>query len=371
MDKFDYHGSYINGPTRNYSWQLKRFDPKRYNVHLFALRKKGASCEIFKRQGVPVTHLGLVKFNPLTLFVIVRIIRCKKIDILQLQGYGSVANGLIAGTICRRPVIVKEEWVDPNISKLQCQFERILNIFATKAIAISEYARKFLIEKKRMKKDKIVCISNGIPLDEFRNAAKEVDRPKRRKFGISDDDLVIGIVGMLHPNKGHRYFIEAAYLVRRQNPNTKFIIIGDGYLKCELEQKVTKLGLENHVIFTGHQDDMPKMFHMIDIFVMASISETWGTSLVEAMASGKPIITSDAGGPSEIIRDGWTGLIVPVKDPEAIAEKIIYLIDNPAQSLFLSENSQRESEKYSIDHTVQQMQNLYEEIFLQHRSARV
>jgi len=370
VDKFDYHGSYINGPTRNYSWLLKRLDPKRFNVHLYVLREKGKSCEIFKRQDIPITHLDLHKFNPFTLFVVVQIIWCKKIDILHLQGYGSVFNGLIAGTICRRPVIVKEEWVDPNISKFQCLLERILNSLATRAIAISEYASKFLTEKKGIKKDKIVLISNGIPLDEYRNTAKEVDRLKRRKFGISDDDTVVGIVGMLHPNKGHRYFIDAAYLVLRQKPKTKFMIIGDGVLRSELEQQVTKLGLENHVIFTGHQNDMPKMLQMIDIFVMASISETWGTSLVEAMAARKPIVTSDSGGPSEIIRDGWTGLIVPAKDPEAIAEKIICLIDNPTQRLFLSENSQRESEKYNINHTVQHMQNLYEEIFIQYRNAR-
>ena len=368
VDKFDYHGSYINGPTRNYSWLLKRFDKKRYNIHLYALRSKGKSYDIFKQQGIAITYLNLGKYNLFTVFVIMQIIRRKKIDILQLQGYGSVVFGLIAGTICRKPIIIKEEWVDPNISKLQSTLEGLLSSFTTRAIAISKYAKKFLIEKKGMRKNKIVLIQNGIPLDVFRDAANKVGKCRRKKFGISDDITVIGIVGMLHENKGHRYFIDAAHSVARQNPNTKFMIIGDGDIRSELEQQVAKLGLKNHVIFTGHQTNIPKVLEMLDIFVMASISETWGTSLVEAMAAKKPIITSDSGGPSEIIKDGLTGLIVPVKDTRAIAEKINYLIDNPVQSSFLAENAQRESEKYDINFTVQQVQELYEKTFLQHRN---
>ena len=365
VDKFDFHGSFINGPTRNYSWLLERLDPARYNAHLHALRSKGKSYEIFNRLGIEISYLGLGKFNPLTFFVIMQIIRDRKIDILHLQGYGSVLFGVLAGTNCRRPIIIKEEWVDPNISMLQSLLERILGSFATKAIAISEYARQYLIAKKGMNKEKIALIPNGIPLDEFRKTDKESGRSERKEFGISDNDTVIGIVGMLHINKGHRYFIEAAHAVVRQNSKTKFMIIGDGDLRQALEQQVTKLGLEDHVLFTGHQADMPKMLQALDIFVMASISETWGTSLVEAMAAGKAVITSDSGGPSEIIKDGLTGLIVPVKDPEAIAEKIMYLIDNPAQMLSLSENARKESEKFDIHHTVRQVQDLYESIFLQ------
>ena len=98
--------------------------------------------------------------------------------------------GLIAGIICRKPIIIKEEWVDPNISMLQSLFERLLSCFATKAIAISKYAKKFLIEKKGMKKDKIVLIPNGIPIDEFRAATKTDGKCRRKEFGISDDATV-------------------------------------------------------------------------------------------------------------------------------------------------------------------------------------
>jgi len=366
VDKFDYHGSHINGPTQNYSWLLERLDKNRYNAHLYALRRKGKSYDTFKRKGIAITYLNLGKFNLFTIFVIMRIIQRKKIDILHLQGYGSVVCGLIAGTICRKPIIVKEEWVDPNISRLQSFLDYLLSTFTTRAIAISKYARKFLIEKKGMKEDKIVLIPNGIPVDEFRDAAKKGGKYRRKEFGISDDVTVVGMVGMLHANKGHRYFIDAAHAVTRQNPNTKFMIIGDGEIRSKLEQQVAQLGLENHVIFAGHQSNMPEVLTMLDIFVMASISETWPTSLMEAMAAKKPIITSDSGGSSEIIKDGLTGLIVPVKDSMAIAEKINYLIDNPVQSSFLAENAQRESEKYDINHTVQQVQDLYEEIFFQY-----
>lgn len=361
VDKFDYHGSYINGPTRNYSWLVSRLDRNRFNVFLYALRAKGKSSAIFKQEGIEVTYLDLGKYNPLTLFVIIGIIWRNKIDILHLQGYGSVLFGQIAGMICRKPRIIKEEWVDPNIGKLQSIFGHFLSLFTTRAIAISKYAKEFLIAKKGMNGEKIVLIPNGIPLDDFRNINERVGRYRRKQLDIPDDFKVIGIVGMLHENKGHKYFIEAASLVSKREPKTKFIIIGDGEMRNELERQVSELELERHVIFMGHQANMPEVLQMLDVFVMASISETWPTSLMEAMAAKKAIVTTDSGGGGEIIRDGEIGIVVPVRNSKAIAEKIEYLIDNPSQSTFLAESAQKESTKYSIHLTVQQIQELYEE----------
>jgi glycosyltransferase involved in cell wall biosynthesis len=364
VDKFDYHGSYINGPTRNYSWLLKRLDKNRFNVFLYALRAKGKSSAIFKQEGIEVTYLDLGKYNPLTLFVIIGIMWRNKIDILHLQGYGSVVFGQIAGIIYRKPRIVKEEWVDPNISKLKSIFEHFLSVFATRAIAISEYARNFLIAKKGMNGNKIVLIPNGIPLDDFRNVDDKVGRYRRRQLNIPDDFKVIGIVGMLHENKGHKYFIEAASLVSERKPKTKFLIIGDGELRNELQRQVSELQLGDHVIFMGHQTNMPELLQMLDVFVMASISETWPTCLMEAMAAKRAIVTTDSGGGGEIVKDGETGIVVSVRDSKAIAEKIEYLIDNPSQGIFLAENAQKESARYDINLTVQRIQKLYEETLM-------
>lgn len=362
VDKFDYHGSYINGPARYFSSLVPRLNKERFNISLAVLRSRGRSDIIFRRDNIDVMYMGLGKYNPRTLFHLINVIHTKDIDVLHLTGYGSTTFGRLAAVICGKPAIIQEHWADPNFSGPHRVLESCLAIVTAKAIAISEYARNFLIAKKGVPKDRIVVIRNGIPLEQFRNGDKRSGIIKRQDLGISGGDTVIGIVGMLHENKGHRYFIEAASLVRPKKPRTKFLVIGEGEMRAELERLVSGLDLEKYVMFLGHQEDIPAVLQMLDIFILTSISETAGLSLLEAMAAGKAIITTDSGGPSEIIQNGITGLVVPVRNSRAIADKIEYLIDNPAQLRYLGENAQKDSEHYDIRFTVQQMEACYEEV---------
>jgi glycosyltransferase involved in cell wall biosynthesis len=104
---------------------------------------------------------------------------------------------------------------------------------------------------------------------------------------------------------------------------------------------------------------------MLDIVVSCSISETGGVSLIEAMAARKPIISTDSGGPAEFLIDGVNGLVVPVKESRAVAQKIEYLIDHPSRARSLAENAEKASKKYDIRSTTQKIEKLYEEVFLE------
>lgn len=363
VDKFDYHGSYINGPTRYFSWILQRFDNDRFEIHLCSLREKGRSDSVFKKENINVTYMGLGKCNILTFFYIVKMIINRNIDVLHLTGYASSIFGRIAGVICRKPSIIHEHWVDPNISRIQYLIEKFMSVFTERAIACSEYAARFLHDKKGMRSDKIVVIPNGIPLDKFRRTDRSLVRLEFQRYGISTDDLVVGIVGMLHENKGHQYFIQAARMAREKYPNMKFLIVGDGEIRNYLEEIVSENHLEKTVIFLGHQHDMVKIFNAIDILVSASISETAPLSIIEAMSTRKAIITTDCGGGSEIIQDNVTGMVVPVRNPEAIFDKIDYFMSNREEMERVSENAYLESRKYSIDKNVERIQNIYIDVY--------
>lgn len=369
VDKFDYHGSYINGPTRYFSWLVKEIDKEKFNVHLCALRGKGKSDNIFRGENIKVSYLNMGKYNPLTLFGVISFILREKIDVLHLTGYGATTFGRLAGGFCRKPTIIQEHWVDPNFGGIPGLIDQALSMFTTRAIAISDYAKEFLIEKKWVAREKVVVIRNGVPLDKFCNAKETDGQQRREELGIPKDVKVTGIVAMLHENKGHKYFIDAASLVIKENPDTRFLIIGDGDLREPLKQQVAQLGLENHVLFLGHQDDIPVILKMLDIFVLASFSETAPLSLLEAMAAKKAIVTTDCGGPSEIVENGKTGFIVPIKDAQAIAEKIKYLIQNPSEAEALAKNASLESEKYNIAFVAEQIQKVYEEAYFQKQTA--
>jgi len=365
IDKFDYHGSYINGPTRYFAWLCNNIEKEKFNVHLCALRSRGKSDEILKKEKIDVTYLNVGKFNPFTVNRLIKIIREWDIDVLHLTGYGSQTFGRIAGAICGKPTIIQEHWVDHNLGWVHSKVEQCLSHLTTRAIAISDYAKDYLIAKKGIGDEKIVVVPNGIPLDKFRYVDEGSGKEAKRGLCLEDDDKTIGIIGMLHINKGHRYFIEAASLLASRKPAVKFLIIGDGELREELKRQVNELGLDNTVLFLGHQENMPEIYSFLDIFVIASDSETFGLSLLEAMAAKKAIITTDCGGPSEIIQNGWNGIVIPVRDPKSMAEKIEYLLDNPTQSEFLSENAQRDIEKYDISIIVRKIQQIYEETAIQ------
>ena len=363
VDKFDYHGAYINGPARYFSWLVNKLDKDRFEIKVCALRARGRSDELFQRENIVVTYLHLNKYNPLTFLSIWKLIKKESIDIVHLSGYGATTFGRIAALLARKPSIIHEHWVDPNFRWPLTFVEALLSRTTTRAIAISDYAKNFLISKKRIRENTIKVILNGIPLDHFCNTPQTLGQAKRHQLGIPPDVPVIGIVGMLHKNKGHKYFIEAAKLLKPEIPNARFVIIGDGELRQELEQQVANVGLQGYVMFLGQQEDMPATLRMLDIFAISSLSETASLSLLEAMAAGKAIIASDCGGPSEVIRNGESGFIVPVRDPEAIAEKIRYFVNHNPQVVKMAVKAQQQSKHYDIAFTARQLEQLYEELF--------
>ena len=141
---------------------------------------------------------------------------------------------------------------------------------------------------------------------------------------------LVGNVAALVPHKGQRHLIEAAAAVVRQVPDARFIIAGQGELRESLEHQIKHLHLEKHVILAGFRSDVLSVHKAFDIFVMSSVTEGLGTSLLDAMACGKPIVATRAGGIPEVVVDGETGFLVPPRDPHAMADAIVRLLQDPA-----------------------------------------
>lgn len=141
---------------------------------------------------------------------------------------------------------------------------------------------------------------------------------------------IVGNIGALVPHKGQRHLIEAAAQVVRQVPDARFVIAGEGELRPSLEHQIRHLGLEKHVILAGFRPDVLSVLKAFDVFVMSSITEGLGTSLLDAMACGKPIVATTAGGIPEVVQDGRTGFLVPPRDHDAMAEAIVKLLKDPS-----------------------------------------
>jgi glycosyltransferase involved in cell wall biosynthesis len=140
---------------------------------------------------------------------------------------------------------------------------------------------------------------------------------------------IVGAVAALTQEKGHKYLIDAASFVVREVPDARFVILGEGELRSSLERQIKESHLDKHVFLPGFRADILSFIKSFDVFVMSSLFEGLGTSLLDAMALSKPTVASDTGGIPEVVSHGETGLLVPPRDAKALAAAITKLLKDP------------------------------------------
>jgi len=174
---------------------------------------------------------------------------------------------------------------------------------------------------------------------------------------------IVGNVAALVPHKGQRHFIDAARLVLPHVPDARFVIAGEGELRPALEKQIKDHRLEKHVLLAGFRPDILSLHKAFDIFVLSSVTEGLGTSLLDAMAASKPIVAATVGGIPEVVVDGKTGFLVPPRDHEAMAAAMIRLLkdDNLRTRLGAAGRARAES-RFSAERMVQQTVRVYERV---------
>jgi glycosyltransferase involved in cell wall biosynthesis len=174
---------------------------------------------------------------------------------------------------------------------------------------------------------------------------------------------LVGNVAALTPHKGQRHLVEAAALVVRQVPDARFIIAGEGELRESLTRQIKEHHLEKHVMLTGFRPDVLSLHKAFDVFVMSSITEGLGTSLLDAMAAGKPIVASATGGIPEVVLDGVTGILVPPRDHAAMAAAIAKLLNDAAlRERMGAAGRARAVERFSADRMLKETLSVYRRV---------
>jgi glycosyltransferase involved in cell wall biosynthesis len=170
-------------------------------------------------------------------------------------------------------------------------------------------------------------VHEGIDVDHVASAPP-VDI--HRTLWLPHEAPVIGNVAALVHHKGHRHLIEAARLVLQTVPDARFVILGEGELREALERQIKEHRLEKHVLLAGFRTDVLGWMKAFDVFVMSSVTEGLGTAVLDAMACGRAVVATDAGGLPEVVTDGVTGRIVPARDHHAMASDIVALLRDDA-----------------------------------------
>jgi L-malate glycosyltransferase len=184
-----------------------------------------------------------------------------------------------------------------------------------------------------------MLVSDGIPKARAVTVHEGIDLAKvaaappaelHQELWLPHQAPVVGNVAALVPHKGQRHLVDAAADVVRQVPDARFIIAGHGELREALEHQIKHHQLDKHVIFAGFRPDVLSVHKAFDVFVMSSVTEGLGTSLLDAMACGKAVVATSVGGIPEVVVNGETGLLVPPRDHAAMAEAIVRLLKDPA-----------------------------------------
>ena len=210
--------------------------------------------------------------------------------------------------------------------------ERFAAHFTDRIITVCDAMKRKALSAGIAVDEKFITIYSGMDLDPFLQVSGDV-RKKKFELGIREGEKVIGKIGRFFPLKGHKYLIQAAPEVVKVFPNVKFLLVGDGILRDNLELEIKRFGLSDRFIFAGlvKREDIPLLISVMDIVVHTSLREGLARVLPQAIASGKPVVSFDIDGAGEVVIPGKTGFIVPPEDVGALSKAIVDALSAPGR----------------------------------------
>ncbi len=298
---------------------------------------------------------------------ICRLIHQFKPHIVHTHTAKAGALGRLAAHRCKVPLIVHTfhgHVLRGYFGKPKTEFyrrvEKQLGKWSTKLVTVSTAARDELAAMGVAPMDKFVPIPLGLPLEKFRDAKRLHKGKIRNELGLDENHFLVGIVARLAPIKNHREFFQAAKLISAEHSNFRFLVIGDGPLRSELEELVREMKIEDQVIFLGMRADLDVIYGDLNVSVLTSKNEGLPVALIEALASGTPIVGSDVGATHELKNSSWASGIYPPGDVEVLAGAIMEAYRRYSDYQLITREMKSEIiRRYSVERLVDDIDRLY------------
>jgi glycosyltransferase involved in cell wall biosynthesis len=367
---------YINTPTFlggaeiSLLTLMSHLDRQRY-VSVLLTKGEGGLTERARRDGTMVLRQTFEwprwrkpwKF-PGSVLQIIRTMRSQSVSVVHTNCDYSLRYASLACRVTGVPFVAHvrdfmRAWFEaPHLDALKQAHRVVANSQAT-----ARACREAGIEP-----DKIRMIYNPVDVDFFQQPVPDAAAQLRANLGIAAEELIVGIVGQIAPIKGHEDFITAAYQLLDRYPSAHFVICGAAYtpqvqeFEDYLRQLIVQSGSSDRFHFIGFRDDVPAVLQALDVLVVPSWTESFGRVVVEGLAAGCPIVATCAGGIPEIIEDGVTGLLVPPKEPDMLADAILRLANDSSLRDQFRINGRSRAQDFGIQQHVDQVQALYDEL---------
>jgi glycosyltransferase involved in cell wall biosynthesis len=298
-----------------------------------------------------------------------------KYQIVHTHSSMAGVAGRTAAFLAGVPVILHHVhgWgLQPDMSAAQrlvyLTMERFCALFTDRLIGVSKSTiEKGVLYKVALEK-RFTLIYNGISLEKFRGLMNRQD--VLLKLGLDPDCKIVGMIGRLDKQKNPLDFIRSAAIVANSYPKVQFIIAGEGVLRAECEKLIRELNLECHFFLLGFRNDIHEILGALTLTALSSLWEGLPVVFQESMSAGKPVVANDVDGARDVIIDGKTGFLVQPHNPQEMAERILLLLKNDDFCREMGENARRESEQYSTDRMIQNIESLYRGMFIVKKKVR-
>ena len=362
-------GSFRQGGSERQAVQLSRllYEEGSLNVFVACLDAEGSLRQEIEQLGIDeIPEFKLKSFYDANFLRQInrcaKFIKQNKISIVHTHDFYTNIFGMFAASLARVPVRIASKRETLSKTKSQLLIERQAFRACDKILANAEAVKRFLIETGISEK-KIVTIYNGLDLERLTPAPNLKREEILRQHGLPIDEKIqiVTIVANLRSDvKNHRMFLQAAKKVKESIGNIVFVLAGEGELTELLKSLAKDLGIEKDTYFIGRCAQVAELLSVSDVCVLSSKSEGFSNSILEYMSAAKPVVATDVGGASEAIIEGETGFLIKSDDDEALANRLIELLENPEKATEMGGRGRKRVEKnFSLEAQLAKTLELY------------
>jgi glycosyltransferase involved in cell wall biosynthesis len=353
----------IGGTELNAIRAAEALDPDRIELRVFHLQTRGPLRGRYERLGLRMTHVPIPNlYSPRTAVQgvrLARLLRGEGVDVVHSHDiYCNIFAVPWARFLSGCSVIASRRWGHEASRPELAIVNRWSSMLAHRVLANSSGVAGLLARDEGVPRKKIVEIPNFLAENAFEVAADAERVAQRRAWGIPDGAFTLGIVARLAPVKNHALLLEALAAL---DAGFHLVVIGDGPSRAELEQRARQLRIESRVHFAGEVVSPRNTHRFFDVSLLCSLSEGSPNSLLEAMASARPIVATSVAGVTDAITHGVTGLLVPLGDPAPLAQALRTLAADPQLRARLGEAGREAARtKFSQGPVIEKLTALYE-----------
>ncbi|AKD03126.1 glycosyltransferase [Pontibacter korlensis] len=327
----------------------------------YVVCRKGSEFHNYCQQrNIPHAALPFAnEFDVVTALNVKSYCKRNKINLMHVHSGHAHAISVLSHALGNTLPIILSRRVDFPVknnllSRLKYNYKGIKRV-----ICVSDKIKE-VVSQSLERPELCVTVHSGIDLSRFANSTKT--GKLHREFNFPPSTPLIGNISAIAPHKDYYTFVDTAELLLKQHPQAKFFIIGDGPLRQEIEAYVQQKNMQQHIIFTGFRKDVPEIMPELDVMLVTSETEGLGTTILDAFACKVPVVATRAGGIPEIVRDGETGFLAPVKSPAILAEKVHQVLTNESLRDSAVQGATRLLQEFSKKNTARRTLAVYKEV---------